>query len=67
LATISCFPAELAQSILDDAGIESVVIDDNMGRMLGWNVGGGFKLQVNKENAEVALRLLSAPKPRSVE
>jgi hypothetical protein len=51
--------AELARGILDDAGIESVLIDDNMGRMLGWNVVGGFKLQVNKDNADAAIKLLS--------
>jgi hypothetical protein len=59
--------AELAQSVLDDGGIESVIIDDNMGRMLGWNVVGGFKLQVNKEDADVALQLLSVTEPRSPE
>jgi len=58
---------ELAQSVLQDSGIESVIIDDNMGRMLGWNVVGGFKLQVNKEDADVAFQLLSVGEPRSPE
>src|SRR5512140_797844 len=53
--------AELAQGILDNALIESFLLDENMGRMLGWNVVGGFKLQVNKNDAETALKLLSAP------
>lgn len=53
--------AELAQSFLDNNGIESVIIDDNMGRMLGWNVVGGFKLQVKKQDSDTALRLLAAP------
>ena|SRR5579859_5929574 len=51
--------AELAQGVLDDAGIESFLIDENMGRMLGWNAVGGFKLQVNKDNANTAIKLLS--------
>lgn len=59
--------AELAQSVLDDGGIESVIIDDNMGRMLGWNVVGGFKLQVNKQEADVAVQLLSVAGPPSPE
>ena len=52
---------ELAQGILDDAGIDSVLVDDNVGRMLAWTVVGGFKLQVNKEDADAALKRLSAP------
>jgi len=57
--------AELAQSVLHHGGVESFIIDDNMGRMLGWNVVGGFKLQVNKADADVALQLLSATEPHS--
>lgn len=56
---ISLPEAELVRGILDEAGIESVLIDDNMGRMLGWNVVGGFKLQVNQEDADAALKLLT--------
>lgn len=59
--------AELVQGLLEDGGIKSVIIDDNVGRMLGWNVVGGFKLQVNKSDAEVALQLLSAAEARSRE
>ena len=57
--------AELAQSVLHDAGVESVIIDDNIGRMLGSNVVGGFKLQVNKADADVALQLLRVTEPLS--
>ena len=52
--------AELAQGILDAAGIESVLVDENVGRMLTWTVVGGFKLQVNKDDAEAAAGLLSS-------
>ena len=52
--------AELAQGVLDAAGIESVLVDENVGRMLTWTVVGGFKLQVNKDDAEAAVKLLSS-------
>ena len=55
--------AEIAQSILDAAGIESVLLDDNMGRMLSWIAIGGFRLQVSKDDADAALKLLTAPQP----
>jgi len=63
----SLLEAEIAQGILDDAGIESVLLDDNMGRMLSWIAIGGFRLQVKKDDAEAALKLLSAPQPVSSE
>jgi len=59
--------AQLAQGILDDAGIESVLLDDNMGRMLSWIAVGGFRLQVNKDDGDAALKLLSAPQPPASE
>jgi|SRR6185437_7089336 len=52
--------AELAQGILNAAGIESVLVDENVGRMLPWIVVGGFKLQVNKDDADAAVGLLSS-------
>ena len=52
--------AELAQGILDDVGIESVLLDDNVGRMLSWIAVGGFRLQVNKADADEARKLLTA-------
>ena len=52
--------AELAQGILDSAGIESVLVDENVGRMLTWTVVGGFKLQVNKDDADAAVKLLGS-------
>lgn len=57
------YEAELAQSILQDAGIESVLLDDNIGRMLAWIVVGGFKVQVNQDDADAARNLLTASFP----
>lgn len=59
--------AELAKGILDEAGIESVLLDDNAGRMLSWIAVGGFQLQVNKGDADAAITLLSAPQPTPAE
>lgn len=59
--------AEIAQGILDEAGIESVLLDDNAGRMLSWIAVGGFRLQVNKGDADAAITLLSAPQPTPAE
>ena len=38
-----------------------------MGRMLSWIAIGGFRLQVSKEDADAALKLLSAPQSASSE
>jgi hypothetical protein len=57
--------AWLAKSNLESAGIECHLVDDNMVR-LHWgivNVLGGVKLQVKREDAEVALDLLEQPVP----
>lgn len=59
--------AELAQGILYEAGIESVLLDDNMGRMLSWITVGGFRLQVKMDDADAAVKLLTAPQPVSSE
>ena len=52
LVTIRSFQelpeAMLAKGILDSAGIQCLVVDDNMGRMLGSNAVGGFRMQVNR-------------------
>jgi len=52
--------ATLAKSILESAGIESMLVDDNMVRM-DWfysNLVGGIKLFVRVEDAEAAGELL---------
>ena len=55
--------AEFAQGILETAGIESVLLDDNVGRMLPWLVVGGFRLQVNSDDADAATQLLVVDEP----
>ena len=57
--------AWLAKSNLESAAIECCLVDDNIVR-LHWgivNVLGGVKLQVKREDAEVALELLEQPVP----
>ena len=73
MATIGQFrdlpEALLAKGILDSAGIECFLVDQDMIRM-NWfisNLLGGIKLQVNKEDAEEALALLSEPVPETFE
>jgi hypothetical protein len=69
LVTIRSFgdvmQAWLAKSNLESSAIECHLVDDNMVR-LHWgiaNVLGGIKLQVKREDAEVALELLEQPVP----
>jgi len=50
--------AELAKGLLDSAGIESFLFDENMGRLYWVNVTQGIKLRVDAENAEDANRIL---------
>jgi len=55
--------AWLAKSNLESSAIKCNLVDDNMVR-LHWgmvNVLGGVKLQVKREDAEVALELLEQP------
>jgi len=63
LVTIRSFQelpeAMLAKGILDSAGIQCLVVDDNMGRMLGSNAVGGFRMQVNRGDADAAVELLT--------
>jgi regulator of protease activity HflC (stomatin/prohibitin superfamily) len=57
--------AWLAKSNLESSAIECNLVDDNMVR-LHWgivNVLGGVKLQVKREDAQVALELLEQPVP----
>ena len=50
--------AELAKGILDAAGIESFLFDENVGRIYLANVVGGFRLRVDAANADEANRIL---------
>jgi len=62
LVTIRTFrelhEAMLAKGMLDSAGIQCVVVDDNTGRMLGSRAVGGIRMQVNRADANAALELL---------
>jgi hypothetical protein len=52
--------AQLARGLLDSAGIESFLFDDNMVRMDWFNANalGGVKLRVDTHNVEAANRVL---------
>lgn len=58
--------ALLAKSVLDSAGIECFLGDDNLIRMdwLWSNLLGGIKLRVRQEDAIVASRLLEGDAPK---
>jgi hypothetical protein len=55
--------AMLAEGMLNSAGIDCVLMDDNTGRMLGFisDVIGGIRLQVNRVDSEAAKALLEQP------
>jgi Putative prokaryotic signal transducing protein len=65
LVTIQSFrelpEAMLAKGMLNSAGIECFLVDDNTGHMLGFisNVIGGIRMKVNKVDAEAAMALLA--------
>ncbi len=61
--------ASLAKSMLDSAGIESFLSDDNLVRMdwLYSNAVGGIKLLVREEDAETARELLEQGVPEEFE
>src|SRR5215475_3707125 len=64
LVTIRSFwgllEAELAKGLLDSAGIEAFLFDDNMVRMDWFNANalGGVKLRVDRHNVDEANRIL---------
>ena len=62
LVTIRSFrgipEAMLAKGMLDSAGIQCFVVDDNTGRMFGPNTVGGIRMQVNSADANAAMELL---------
>jgi hypothetical protein len=64
LVTIRAFwgllEAQLAKGLLDSAGIESFLFDDNMVRMDWFNANalGGVKLRVDAHNMDAANRVL---------
>jgi hypothetical protein len=61
--------ASIAKSILDSAGIESILVDDNIVR-IDWfysNLVGGIKILVREEDAETAVKLLEQVVPEKFE
>ncbi len=59
--------AVLAKGLLESAGIECFLADDNIVRM-DWfysNAVGGIKLQVNQEDAAAAIEVLEQPIPEN--
>jgi len=62
LVRLCSFPnlseAMLAKGLLDSAGIECRLLDENMGRMLVAGVVGGVTIQVHKTDEEAAVALL---------
>lgn len=62
-------PALLLKGLLESAGIETFLVDENMIRM-DWfysTLLGGVKLAVAEEDAEAAREILSQPVPESFE
>ena len=55
--------ALLAKGMLNSAGVECFLVEENTGRMLGFisNVIGGIRMQVNRVDAESAMALLEQP------
>jgi hypothetical protein len=66
LVTVRSFfnPSEamLAKALLDSAGIECFLVDDNAARIIGGNIPG-VRVQVSRVNAEAAKALLDQPIP----
>ncbi|MFZ0479900.1 MAG: DUF2007 domain-containing protein [Terriglobales bacterium] len=66
LVTVRTFfnPSEamLAKALLDSAGIECFLADDNAARVIGGNVPG-VRVQVSRVDAEAAKALLDQPIP----
>jgi hypothetical protein len=55
--------AELAQSALEAAGIESVLVVDDAGGAYPFDLSGGARLLVDEADAEDAAAVLSKPPP----
>jgi hypothetical protein len=57
--------AMVAKTVLDSAGIESFLLDDNTARNYVSIAVGGIRMQVNRVDAEQALELLQRPIPEA--
>lgn len=61
--------AIMAKGLLESAGIECFLIDENIVR-IDWlisNAIGGIKLQVNRQDADSAVKVLGQPTPSNPE
>jgi predicted Zn-ribbon and HTH transcriptional regulator len=73
LVTVQSFrelsEAALAKAMLNSAGIECFLVDDNAGRMLGFisDVIGGIRMQVDRIDVEATMALLDQPIPQGVD
>jgi len=52
----------VAKAMLDSAGIECFLADDNAARILGSDISG-IRVQVNRVDADAAIALLEQPIP----
>ena len=59
--------ALIAKGSLDSAGIESFLVDDNMGRIFVPTFTGGVRLQVKPEDLDAVNEILNEPAPESLE
>ena len=59
--------ALIAKGSLDSAGIESFLVDDNMGRIFVPTFTGGVRLQVRPEDLDAVNEILNEPAPESSE
>ena len=59
--------ALIAKGSLDSAGIESFLVDDNMGRIFVPTFTGGVRLQVRPEDLDAVNEILNEPAPESLE
>ena len=59
-----CNPSEamIVKAMLDSAGIECFLADDNAARILGSDISG-IRVQVNRVDADAAIALLEQPIP----
>jgi hypothetical protein len=62
-------PAQLAQGALQSAGIDAILLDENMVRVdwLVSNAIGGIRLVVDREESAAAVEILRSPPPDKID
>jgi hypothetical protein len=62
-------PAQLAQGALQSAGIDAILLDENMVRVdwLVSNAIGGIRLVVDRDEAAAAVEILRSPPPDKID